>query len=220
MAKYGRGKRSGTNSGRYGRSSNSQRFLDSIKDRQLKSKNPKKYKRRKKIAKFSADGKITSDEAKKLVKKGISMDKVLNQNINEYRNAQKYTDKANMRRRGRDQTMGKSLDMPNFQPLKIKNKARERFSSNMLDLDKRPEPQKTESKPQEEEVSVAPSDKLPEPELTEEKVKELTPTTPYGVENLASIRNPRGRIRGGIGQFGNKGASVPGRQFKYKLLNI
>jgi len=221
---YGKGNRRGTYSGRYG----NERFTITgakmfQKDKALKKKNPEKYKRKKKIAKFSADGKIDANEAKKLIKRGISFDKVLNQNIREYRQAQRYADQANASRRGRDQLSGRMLDAPTFQPLKIKNAARRRFDKDRLGLDDRPErqerrkPKPEQRKPEPEEVK----DELPEPEITEEAVRDTIPTSPYDLEKeLNTIRNPRGKIRGGIGQFQRGGGAVAKKNLKSKLLNV
>lgn len=217
---YGKGKRRGTYSGRYGY----ERFTISgakmfQKDKALKKKNPEKYKRRKKIAKFSADGKIDAREAKKLIKRGISFDKVLNQNIKEYRQAQKRFDDARDDFRS-PVNMG---NLPTFQPLKIKNAARRRFDKDRLGLDDRPKrqerrkPKPEQRKPEPEEVK----DELPEPEITEEAVRETIPTSPYDLDKeLNTIRNPRGKIRGGIGQFQRGGGAVAKKNLKSKLLNV
>ena len=135
----GRKKRRGTNSGRYGRSSGPSatgrardRYSPYIeearqrnKDKKLKKKNPKKYKRRKQIAKFSADGKITKREGRKLAKKGVSLQKIRNRNISEYRRASRNDDSVR------------------FEPLKIKRGAAEATRGNRGRTDKpKPKPQR------------------------------------------------------------------------------
>ena len=83
MAKKKKGYKSkGIFSGRYGNpralwTYEGQRMAR--KNRKLKKKNRKKYNKKRRIARYLSDGKITKSEARKLIKRGISMDKVLNQ---------------------------------------------------------------------------------------------------------------------------------------------
>ena len=90
------------------------------KDKRLKRNNPKKYKRRKQIAKFSRDGKITKKEGRKLAKKGVSLNKIRNRNVSEYRKASRNDDSVR------------------FEPLKIKRGAeRADFDRQMKDHERR-----------------------------------------------------------------------------------
>ena len=111
-------RRKGTSSNRYRRGNDFvSRARQSSKDRRLKARNPDKYKRRKKVAKASADGKITKKEGQKLARKGVSLQKIRNRNISEYRQA------------GRDyDRRGSRGDRPGFEPLKIKRGAYEALS--------------------------------------------------------------------------------------------
>ena len=107
-----------TRSGRYTSSGSlAERFRQSRKDKELKEKNPKKYKRQKAIAKASSDGKITKKEAQKLAKKGISLAAIRNRNISEFRSAQRSVSEANRNRNSDRRTY--DYAKPSFQPLKI-----------------------------------------------------------------------------------------------------
>lgn len=128
-------KRRGTNSGRYRKTS--MYTVDdarrAAKDRGLKKRNPEKYKRRKKIAKFSRDGKIDKKEGRKLAKRGISLQKVRNRNISEHRQAQR--DAGRSSNNGRS---GGGSKAPAFEPLKIKRGAeRADFDRQMQDYERR-----------------------------------------------------------------------------------
>jgi len=107
-----------------------QRFQQQLnaqkRDKELKKENPKKYKRQKEIAKASKDGKITQSEAKKLAKKGISLQQIQNHNISEYRQAKKDTATAN-RNMNRDRRTY-DYKSPSFEPLKIATGAYEALS--------------------------------------------------------------------------------------------
>ena len=126
-----RSKRRGTRSGRYGNERfTAEGFKQYRKDRKLKRKNPEKYKRLKKIAKFSEDGKISKKEARKLAKLGITPNKLRNRNISEYREARDAYDNSGPEERG---SQGRR---PTFEPLKIKQSAYD-----MMSGIRRPEPQ-------------------------------------------------------------------------------
>ena len=113
-----------------------QQKLDAQKrDKELKKKNPKKYKRQKAIAKASKDGKITQSEAKKLAKKGISLASIRNQNIKEFRQAREDTSRAN-RNMNRDRRTY-DYKSPSFSPLLI-TKGAERTLSNQQRQPRRP----------------------------------------------------------------------------------
>lgn len=116
-------RRKGTSSNRYRRGNDFvSRARQSSKDRRLKARNPDKYKRRKKVAKASADGKITKKEGQKLARKGVSLQKIRNRNISEYRQAGRDYD-----RRGPSER-GSRGGRPGFEPLKIKRGAYEALS--------------------------------------------------------------------------------------------
>ena len=118
-------RRRGTSSGRYSKGTDYvARARQSSKDRRLKARNPDKYKRRKKVAKASSDGKITKKEGQKLARKGVSLQKIQNRNISEYRQAGRDTDRRNSRNARR----GTSQSRPGFEPLKIKRGAYEALS--------------------------------------------------------------------------------------------
>ena len=70
---------------RYASSNLIENYRQEVKAKSQKAKNPEKYKRRKQIQKFSSDGKIDKQEGQKLAKKGVSLQKVENRNISDYR---------------------------------------------------------------------------------------------------------------------------------------
>ena len=74
-----------------------------------------KAKRRKFIAKISRDGKISKKEGQKAAKKGISLRKIQNRNVGNYRQA--------VRDYERTPTERRSSTRPTFEPLKIKRGA-------------------------------------------------------------------------------------------------
>ena len=74
-----------------------------------------KAKRRKFIAKISRDGKISKKEGQKAAKKGISLRKIQNRNVGNYRQA--------VRDYERTPTERRSSTRPSFAPLKIKRGA-------------------------------------------------------------------------------------------------
>ena len=113
-------RRRGTSSGRYSKGTDYvARARQSSKDRRLKARKPDKYKRRKAVAKASSDGKISKKEGQKLARKGVSLQKIRNRNISEYRQAGRDYD-----RRGPSER-GSRGDRPGFEPLKIKRGAYE-----------------------------------------------------------------------------------------------
>ena len=87
-----------------------------------------KDKRRKFISKISSDGKISKKEGRKASKKGISLRKIKNRNVSDYRSR-----KRDFERRGRkDRSPLRSG--PSFEPLKIKRGAeRADFARQMRD---------------------------------------------------------------------------------------
>ena len=133
-----------------------------------------------------SDGKITKSEARKLIKRGISMDKVLNQNIKEMEKVNKYRAANNRSRAGRDRGTGVALPNMDFKPVQLRKGARKTFLEDLLQINKKPQNDpkpkpKAEEKPVEEEVK--PVESLPEPEITEAKVEETVPSNPYKVDN-------------------------------------
>ena len=70
---------------RYASSNPVENYRQEVKAKAKKARNPEKAKRQKQIQKFSSDGKIDKQEGKKLAKKGISLQKVENRNISDYR---------------------------------------------------------------------------------------------------------------------------------------
>lgn len=90
-----------------------------LKSKALKKKNPEKYKRQKFISKISSDGKISKEEGQKAAKKGISIQKIQNRNIGDYREAARGFDS----RGNRNQVRNSAAQRPTFEPLKIKGGA-------------------------------------------------------------------------------------------------
>lgn len=83
-----------------------------------KKKNKKsKAKRQKFIAKISSDGKISKKEGQKAAKKGISLRKIQNRRVSDYRKSTRDFD----RRGGRDRSP--AAKRPTYEPLKIKRGA-------------------------------------------------------------------------------------------------
>lgn len=78
-----------------------------------------KEKRRAFISKISSDGKIGKKEGKKAAKKGISLAKIVNRNIGDYRAA----DRAFDNRPHREKVRNPAAERPTYQPLKIKRGA-------------------------------------------------------------------------------------------------
>jgi hypothetical protein len=89
------------------------------KSKALKKKNPEKYKRQKFISKISSDGKISKKEGQKAARKGISLQKIQNRNIGDYREAARGFDS----RSNRTQVRNSAASRPTFEPLKIKGGA-------------------------------------------------------------------------------------------------
>ena len=83
------------------------------------AKKVSKEKRKKYIAKIMSDGKITKEEGKRAANKGISLQKIKNTNINNYRNAASDFDKGI----GMSQGRNPAATRPTFEPLKIKRGA-------------------------------------------------------------------------------------------------
>lgn len=94
-------------------------YRQQVKSKALKAKNPEKYKKQKKINKMMADGKIDKKEGQKAAKKGISLQKIQNQNINQYRSAASDFDKGIGMSQGRNY----AAKRPVYEPLKIKRGA-------------------------------------------------------------------------------------------------
>ena len=90
-----------------------------------------KAKKQKFIAKISRDGKISKKEGQKAAKKGVSLSKIQNRRISEFRDAQRaYKERAEERRPTRA--------APTFEPLKIKRGAeRADFARQMRDYEQR-----------------------------------------------------------------------------------
>ena len=93
-------------------------YRQQVKSKALKKKNPEKYKRRKQIQKFSSDGTIDKKEGQKLARKGVSLQKIQNRNISDYRSASREYDN-----RDSETTYGNSSRRPTYEPLKIKRGA-------------------------------------------------------------------------------------------------
>ena len=83
-----------------------------------KSKGKSKAKRRKFISKISRDGKISKKEGKKAAKKGISLRKIKNRRVGDYRQASR-----DYERSGRPGSYKAPSGRPQFEPLKIKRGA-------------------------------------------------------------------------------------------------
>ena len=83
-----------------------------------KSKGKSKAKRRKFISKISRDGKISKKEGKKSAKKGISLRKIKNRRVGDYRQASR-----DYERSGRPGSYKAPSGRPQFEPLKIKRGA-------------------------------------------------------------------------------------------------
>ena len=91
-----------------------------------------KDKRRKFISKISSDGKISKKEGRKAAKKGISLRKIQNRRVSDYRKSTRDFD----RRGGRDRTP--AAKRPTYEPLKIKRGAeRADFARQMRDYEQR-----------------------------------------------------------------------------------
>lgn len=85
-----------------------------------------KEKRRKFISKISSDGKISKKEGRKAAKKGISLRKIRNRRIADYRKAKRDYERTPTERRG--------SRVPTYEPLKIKRGAeRADFARQMRD---------------------------------------------------------------------------------------
>ena len=98
-----------------------------------RKKNKKsKAKRQRFIAKISRDGKISKKEGQKAAKKGISLRKIQNRRVSDYRKSTRDFD----RRGGRDRTP--AAKRPTYEPLKIKRGAeRADFARQMRDYEQR-----------------------------------------------------------------------------------
>jgi len=83
------------------------------------AKKVSKEKRQKYIAKIIADGKVTKEEGQRAANKGISLQKIQNTNINNYRNASSDFDN----RPHRSRVTQVAAKRPTFEPLKIKRGA-------------------------------------------------------------------------------------------------
>ena len=91
-----------------------------------------KDKRRKFISKISSDGKISKKEGRKAAKKGISLRKIQNRNIGDYRQATRDFDRRAQSYRT------PAAKRPTFEPLKIKRGAeRADFARQMRDYEQR-----------------------------------------------------------------------------------
>lgn len=90
-----------------------------LKSKALKKKNPEKYKRQKFISKISSDGKISKEEGQKAARKGISIQKIQNRNIGDYREAARGFDNRPNQQKVRQY----AAQRPTYEPLKIKGGA-------------------------------------------------------------------------------------------------
>lgn len=108
----------GKNRNRYSSGDPVSNYRQQVKNSALKKKKPEKYKKQKQISKMMADGKIDKKEGQKAARKGISLQKIQNQNINHYRSAASEYDQ-----RDSETTYGNSTRRPTFEPLKIKRGA-------------------------------------------------------------------------------------------------
>ena len=107
------------NRNRYASSNPVSNYRQQVKSKALKAKNPQKYKKQKQINKMMSDGKIDKKEGQKAAKKGISLQKIQNQNINQYRNATSDFDRGI----GMSQGRNPAAKRPVYEPLKIKRGA-------------------------------------------------------------------------------------------------
>jgi hypothetical protein len=133
--------------------------------RRKKSKSRSKAKRRKFIAKISRDRKITKKEGKKAAKKGISLRKIQNRNISDYR-SRKESFSKNMRVRARNP----GAKRPQYEPLKIKRGAYQ-ADSRRQEPTRRPAP--TRRGP-----SRSSSPTQPDPVVTSQPIGDFTPIQP------------------------------------------
>ena len=107
------------NRNRYSSGNPVSNYRQQVKSKALKKKNPEKYKRQKQIQKFSSDGKIDKKEGQKLAKKGVSLQKIENRNISDYRSAASaFANRSHMSKQRNPAATG-----PSYQPLKIKRGA-------------------------------------------------------------------------------------------------
>ena len=136
--------------------------------RRKKSKSRSKAKRRKFIAKISRDRKITKKEGKKAAKKGISLRKIQNRNVSDYR-SRKESFSKNMRVRARNP----GAKRPQYEPLKIKRGAYQ-ADSRRQEPTRRPAPtRRGPSRP-----SGSPSPTQPDPVVTSQPIGDFTPIQP------------------------------------------
>jgi len=98
-----------------------------------------KDKKRKYISKISRDGKISKKEGQKAAKKGISLRKIQNRRVGDYRQASRDFDK-NRRVRARNP----GAERPSYEPLKIKRGA-EQADRRRQESKRRPEPKRRSS---------------------------------------------------------------------------
>jgi len=140
------------------------RFRDQVKNKRLKRKNPKKYKRQKFISKISSDGKITKKEGQRAAKKGISLNTIRNRNISDYRSAARgFESRGHMSRQ-----RNTAAKRPQFSPLKIKRGAIQAYN-------KRQEPTR---RPTRRGPSRSSSPTQPDPVVTSQPIGDFTPIQP------------------------------------------
>ena len=112
------------------------------------SKKKDKDKRRQFIAKISRDGKITKKEGRKAAKKGISLRKIQNRNIGDYRQAAREFD-----RRGQSYRTP-AAKRPTYEPLKIKRGAERALSGSQQP---KQQPRQQQRTPQRQSNTVTPN---------------------------------------------------------------
>ena len=131
-----------------------------------RSKRRAKAKRRKFIAKISRDGKISKKEGRKAAKKGISLNKIRNRNISDYR-ARKESFSKNLRVRARNP----GAKRPQYEPLKIKRGA---LQADM----RRQEPTRRPTSRGPSRPSGSQSPTQPDPVVTSQPIGDFTPIQP------------------------------------------
>ena len=99
-----------------------------LKDMYLKKKNPKKYKKKDRIRRYSEDGKISKKEARKLRKRGISQQEVQRQYDKDFKAAE-----LNWRTKGVGPSGYRNpSSRPQYRPLSFSRGADRQFGKGMM----------------------------------------------------------------------------------------
>ena len=136
-------KKKGFRSGRLAKAYFSRGGMGLAKDIYRKKTNPKKYKKKDRVRRYSEDGKITKKEAKKLEKRGISQQEVQRQYDKDFKARQQWWQMKSPGPSGYKNPASR----PQYTPLTFTGGAQKQFGKGMTISSEKPRDRKRDRKP-------------------------------------------------------------------------